>query len=144
MPVAVAIHVKPGLNVASDVLVEILSLDVVNQEVGVHVTKLKIHAILQLHVVIMELIHDDLTQIEDGLPEVDGFVHDHFDLPHLAQHQVLAEDDYRFEVQLHHPLEIHLLVHHEIDILMVLDVLHHLPKHRFVHDLEEILPEIVF
>ena len=57
-----------------------------------------------LHVVIMDIVHDDLTQIEHDLPEVDGFVHYDFDLPHLAPHQVLAEDNSQFEVRLHHLL----------------------------------------
>ena len=73
--VAVVACVKLSLNIASDVFIEIISLDVINQGVGVHVTQLKIHMILWLHVVIMELIHDDLTQIKDGLPEIDKFVH---------------------------------------------------------------------
>ena len=30
---------------------------------------------LGLHVIVMKLIHDDLTQIEDGLFELNGFVH---------------------------------------------------------------------
>ena len=44
--VAIAAHVKPSLNVASDVFVEIVSLHVVNQGVSVHVAELKIHTIL--------------------------------------------------------------------------------------------------
>ena len=75
MTVAVATCVEPGLDIASNVFIEIMSLDVVNQGVGVHLTLSKIRAILWLQVVIMEFVHDDLTQIEDGLPEVDGFVH---------------------------------------------------------------------
>ena len=86
MTAAVAAHVKPSLNIAGDVFIETISLDVVNQGVGVHVTQPKILIILQLHVVVMELVHDDLTQIKDGLPEVDGFVYYDSDLPHLACH----------------------------------------------------------
>ena len=44
-----------------------------------------------LHVVLVKLVHDNLTQIENGLPEVDEFVHDDSDLFHLAPHQVLTE-----------------------------------------------------
>ena len=79
----------------------------------------------------MELIHDSLTQIEDGLPEVDGFVHDHSVLPHLTRHQVLAEGDCQslFEVQLCHPLELCLLICHEINIPILTDVLYHLPEY---------------
>ena len=139
----VATHVKPSLDIIGDVFIEIVSLDVINQEVSVHVTQLKIHAILWLHVVIMELIHDDLTQIKDDLPEVDGFVHYDSDLPHLTLHKVLAEDNSQFEVQLRNPLEIHLLIHYEIDIPMLPDVLHHLPKHRVVHELVEVLLKVV-
>ena len=43
--------------------------------------------------VIMEFVHDDLTQIEDGLPRVDGLVHYDSDLSLLGPHQVLTEDD---------------------------------------------------
>ena len=129
MTAAVATCVERSLNNAGDVFVEIISLDVVNQGVGVHVTQPKVITVPGLHVAITKLIHDDLTQIEVGLPEIDGFVHDDLDFSHLAPHQVLTDDDSQFEVQLYHPLEIHLLVCHEIDIPMLLDVLHHLPKH---------------
>ena len=78
----------------------------------------------------MELIHDNLTQTEDGLPEVDEFVHDDSDLSNLAPNQVLTEDDSQFEVQLHHLLEICLLICHEIDIPMLSDVLHRLSARR--------------
>ena len=86
MTVAVAVHVKPSHGIAGDVFIEIVSLDVVNQGVIVHVTQPKIRTILRLHVVIMECVHYDLTQIKDGLPEVDGFVHFDWDLPHLTPH----------------------------------------------------------
>ena len=92
--VAVATHVEPSLDITSDVFVEIVSLDVVNQGVSVHVTQLKILTILWLHVVVVELVHDNLTQVKDGLPEIDGFVHYDLDLSHLVPHQVLTEDDY--------------------------------------------------
>ena len=59
----IVLCVKPSLNITGDVFTEIISLDVVNQGVGVHVTQPKTRAILQLHVVIMELVHDDVTQI---------------------------------------------------------------------------------
>ena len=77
----------------------------------------------------MELLHDDLTQIEDDLPEVDGFVHDNTNLSHVAPHQVLAKSYSRLEIRFHPPLEICLLVCHKIDIPMLPDVLHRLPKH---------------
>ena len=41
----------------------------------------------------MEFVHDDLTEIEDGLSQVNGFVHDDTNLSHLAPHQALAEGD---------------------------------------------------
>ena len=94
MTAAVTTHVEPSLDIASDVFVEIVSLDDISQGVSVHVTQPKNHAILRLHVVVVELVHDDLTQIEDGLPKVNGFVHYDSDLPHLAPHQVLTEPDY--------------------------------------------------
>ena len=131
--VAIAAHAEPSLNVTSDGFVEIVSLDVENERVSVHVTQPKICTILWLHVVVMELIHDSLTQIEDGLPEVDDYDYYYYhydsDLFHLAPHQVLTEDNSWFEVQFHHCLEIHLLVCLEIDIPMLPDVLHHLPRH---------------
>ena len=89
MILTIAACVEPSLDIASNVFLEIVSLDVINQGVGVHVTQLKIRAVRWLHVIVMELIHDDLTKIKDGLPEVDGFVHYNSDLPH----QVLTEDD---------------------------------------------------
>ena len=52
---------------------------------------MKICAILWLHVVVMEFVHDDLTQ--DGLPKVDRFGHCNSDLLHFASYQVLTEDD---------------------------------------------------
>ena len=91
---AVAACVKPGLNVNGYVFIEIVSLGVINQVVSVHVTQLKICTILGLHVVITELVHDDFTHIEDGLPKVDGFVHYNSDLPHPTPHQVLSEDEF--------------------------------------------------
>ena len=60
---AAATHVEPSLNVTSDVFVEIIRLDVLNQGICGHVTQPKIRTILQLHVVIMGFIHDSLTQI---------------------------------------------------------------------------------
>ena len=93
LTVAVATQVELSLNVTGNVFVEIISLGVINRGVGVHVTQLKFFTIPQLLVVVMELIHDNLTQIEDGLPKVDGFVHYNSDLSHLTPHQVLAEDD---------------------------------------------------
>ena len=113
--VAVATCVEHCLDITSDVFIEIIRLDVMNQGVGVHVTQLKIHTMLWLYVVIMEFVHDDLTQIKDGLPEVDGFVDYNLDLPHLAPHEVLTEDDFQFEVWLHNPLEIYVLIHHKIN-----------------------------
>ena len=94
----------------------------------VHVTQLKVCAMLQLHVVVMEFKHDDFTQIFDGLM-IDEFVYYDSDRSHLTPHQVLTEDNSRFKVRLHHPLEIHFLVCHEIDIPMLPDVLHCLPEH---------------
>ena len=41
-------------------------------------------AILGQHVVIMKFVHDDLTQIKDGLSKIDMFIHYDSDLPHLA------------------------------------------------------------
>ena len=130
------------MGIAGDVFVEIISLDVANQGGSVHVTQLKIGAILLPHVVVMEFVHDDLTEIGDSFPKVDGFVHYNSDLPHLAPHQVLTEHDFRFEAWFYHPLEIRLLICHEIDIPMLADVLHHLPKHGVVHELEEVLLKI--
>ena len=66
---------QTGGNVTSNVLLEIISLDVVNKGVSVHITQPKALTILGNHVVIMKLIHDDLTQMEDDVPEKDGFVH---------------------------------------------------------------------
>ena len=124
---AVATCVEPSLNVISDVFIEIIHFDIINEGVSVYVTQSKFLTIRGLHVVVMGFIHDDLTQIEDGLPEVNGFVHYKSDLPHLTPHQVLTEEDSLFKVQLHH-LEVCLLVHKEIDVPMLPDVLHCLPK----------------
>ena len=126
---AVTTHVEPSLDIASNVFVEIISFNVVNKGVSVHVTQPKVLAILGLHIVIMEFVHDDLTEIEDGLPKEDGFFHYNTGLSQVAPHQGLGEDDSLFEVWLHHLLEIHLLIHHELDVPMLPDVLHHLPEH---------------
>ena len=67
--VAVATCVKPSLNIAGNVFVEIINLDVVNQGVGVHVTQPKICTIFWLHVVTVKLVHHDLTRIKNGLPK---------------------------------------------------------------------------
>ena len=92
----------------------------------------------------MEVIHDDLTQIEDGLHEIDRFVHhDDTDLSHQAPYQFLTEEDSRFEVQLHHPLEICLLVHNELNVPVHPDAHHHFPEHCIVHELEDVLLEII-
>ena len=72
--------------------------DALNKGVGVHVTQLKVLTILGLHVVVMEVIHDDLTQMEDDLSKIDRFAHYNLDLSHLAPHQILAEDNSGFEV----------------------------------------------
>ena len=95
----VATCVESGGNIAGNVFLEIICCDAINERVSVHVTQLKVCAILGLYVVIIKLIHNDLTQIEDGLLEIDRFVHDDSDLSHLAPHQVLAEDN---EVRGHH------------------------------------------
>ena len=134
---ALATCVEPSLNVIGNVFIEIIGLDVVNEGVSVHITQLKILAmgtsIHWLHVVVMVFVHNDLTKIEDCLPEIDGFVHHDLDLPHFAPHQVFTKSYSRLEVRLHHPLELGLLIHHEIDVLMLPDVLNHLPKNWVVH-----------
>ena len=93
MILTVVTHVKPSLNIAGNVFIDIISFNVVNEGGGVQVTQPKVLAIPGLHVVIMEFISYDLTQIKDGLPEVDEFVHYNTGLSHLTPHQVLAEDD---------------------------------------------------
>ena len=89
---AVTTCVEPSLDIISNVFIEIISLDVVNEGVSVHITQLKILAmgtsILQLHVVMMDFVHNDLTKIEDGLPKVYEFVHYDSDLYHFAPCQV--------------------------------------------------------
>ena len=85
----------------------------------------------------MELVHDDLTQIEDGLPKVDGFIHNNSDLPHLAPYQVLTEDDSQFKVWLHHILEICLLVGCELDVPVFSDVFHGLPYTELLMSLKK-------
>ena len=60
-------------------------------------------------------MHKDLPQIEDCLFQVNGFVHYNLDLPHLAPHQVLTEDDSQLKVRLHHLLEACFLIGNELD-----------------------------
>ena len=74
MAVAVAACVEPSLNIVSNVLAKIVGLNAVNEGVCVHIAQLKILAILWEHVVVMKLVHDNLTKIENDLPQVDGFV----------------------------------------------------------------------
>ena len=96
---------------------------------GDTVTQPKILAILGLHVVIMVFGHDDLAQISDGLPEIDGFVHKVMYLFHLVAHQVLTEDNSQLEVWLHHLLKLCLLIGNELDVSVLPDVLHDLSEH---------------
>ena len=49
-------------------------------------------------IVVMEFIHDDLTQIKNGLPKIDVLVHYNTGLSQLTPRQVLPEDDCQFEV----------------------------------------------
>ena len=68
MILTVATHVEPSINIISNVLVEIISLEVINKGVSVHITQLEALAVLGDHVVMMEFVHDNLTKIEDDLP----------------------------------------------------------------------------
>ena len=56
------------------------------------------------------------------------FVHEDTSLSHLTPCQVLAKSYSRFETRFHHPLEICLLVCHEIDVLVFSNVFHSLPN----------------
>ena len=69
LSVAIPTNVKSSLDITGNVFIKVISFNVVSEPVGVHVTQLKILAILQLHVVVMEFVHNDFTQIEDGLPK---------------------------------------------------------------------------
>ena len=103
----------------------------------------KICAILQLHIDVVELIYDDLTQIKDGLPKVDGFVDDDSNFSHHAPYQFIMEGNSFFEVPLHHLLKICLLISDELDVPMPPDILHCLPEHHIVYEREEVLLEII-
>ena len=42
--------------------------------------------IFTFHVIIVEFIHDYLTKVQYGLPQIDWFVHGYLNLPHFTHH----------------------------------------------------------
>ena len=83
---AVAACIESRLNAISNVFIEILSLNLVNEGVTIHVTQPKIVAILGKHEVVMKFVCDNRTQIKDGWSQVNRFVHNGTNLSHLAPH----------------------------------------------------------
>ena len=86
-------------DVICDVRIEIFSFNVINEQICVHVTKLK------FMVVIVELIHYNLTEIQYSLTEVNGFVHNDFDFAHLT-----ALLEYKPSILLAGPFPFHIFI----------------------------------
>ena len=68
---------------------KILSMHVVNQRVRVHVAQLCFASVLWQHVVVVELVHHDLAEIQDSLPKVHRLAHHHLDSAHVHRNQSL-------------------------------------------------------
>ena len=67
MAAAVSTCVKSSLDVFSNVFIEIVCYIVVNKGACVHMTQLEVLPILGEQVGVMEFVHNNLTQIGDGL-----------------------------------------------------------------------------
>ena len=75
------------------VFVEVICPDVIAQRVGVREQELGLVLIRLLYHIVMELIHVQLTQVEDAHPCVDGLVQEQILLLLLDGRQVLVVDD---------------------------------------------------
>ena len=82
----VAACVESSINIVGNVFIEIIGLNVINEEVSVHITQLKILGILGKHVVIMKFAHNNLTEINNRLAKVIGFVHENCSFSYFASH----------------------------------------------------------
>ena len=102
----------------------------------------------------MELIHVQLTQVEDTHPRVDGLVQEQVLLVLLDGGQVLVVDDVpvvqgRCQLALDRSVVLGRVLApgavrgHKADVDSVPQVLHRLPEARVTHQLEEVLLEIV-
>ena len=92
--------VEPFGHVGRDVPKEVLRDDLIAQAVGVREQELGSVSILGFNVVVVELVHERLAEVQDAHPEVNGFVKLHDRPLHVCRHQVLREDGHGFEAGL--------------------------------------------
>ena len=80
------------LSALGHIPVDVLTLDLEEEAVGVGVEELSPLSVLALHLVVVEVIHEGLRQIEDAHAHVYGAIEDQTTLVDLNGGEVVAED----------------------------------------------------
>ena len=146
MSLRVVAGVEPFGDVPGYVLVEVLYLDSVTEGVGVREQESGSVPVLRFDVHVMKVIHQGLGKVQEGLPEVDGFVQDHRGLSHSYRNQLRVLVDERSPVVRfgNEPFQyLGILSVHYLDLRPLPDVLHGLAEDAVVHELEEVFLKLV-
>ena len=88
MSFRVVAGVEPFENVPGDVLVEVFRLDSVTEGVRVREQESGSVPIFWFDVPVVEVIHQGLGKVQDGLPEVNGFFQGNLGLSHAHRSQL--------------------------------------------------------
>ena len=123
-------------NVVRYVLVDVLRLYPVTEGVRVREQKSGSVPVFWFDVPVVEVIHQGLGKVQDGLSEVDGFVQGNLGLSHAYGNQLRALEDERPLVvrSCDEPFQfLGLLVVHYPDLRPLPHVLHGLTEHGVVH-----------
>ena len=128
------------------VLVKVLRLDPVTEGVRVREQESGSVPVLRFDVAVVEVIHQSLRKVQDGLPEVNGLVEHCGGLSHIHRDQLRVLEDERPSVVRfgNEPFQsLGLLSIHYLDLRPHPNVLHGLTKDAVVHELEKVFLKLV-
>ena len=128
--------VEPFGNILGDVLVKVLRLDSVTEGVRVREQESGSVPVFWFDVPVVEVIHQGLGKVQDGLPEVYGFAQGNLGLSHRHGDQLRVLEDERSPVVGFgdEPFQfLGLLTVHNLDLRSFPHVLHGFSEHGVVH-----------
>ena len=126
------------------VLVDVLRLDLEEEAVCVGIEQITPVPVLGLHLVVVEVIHQMLKEVEDAHSHIYGMVEHQAALIHVDACQIIIEYVGTGEGWTGNEAAelIPLARSDQFDVDPIAEVLYHLPKDRIVHELVEVLLKV--